>query len=97
MQIIWRDRARADLRGLYVYLLDRNPAAALRTEATITSRIQTLVDQPNLGRPGRTAGTRELVIPRTPYVVGYAVDVQADAVIVLRVLHGARSWPDALP
>jgi len=38
--------------------------------------------------------TRELVIARTPYVVAYTVDPQIDTVIILRVLHGARQWPE---
>jgi hypothetical protein len=45
--------------------------------------------------PGRIDGTRELVIPRTPYVAAYLVD--ADTVRILRVLHGAQMWPDEFP
>jgi toxin ParE1/3/4 len=41
---------------------------------------------------GRVDATRELVIPRTPYVVAYTiVDEQ---VMILSVMHGARRWPD---
>ena len=50
-----------------------------------------LVDFPESGRPGRIAGTRELVIPRTPYVAAYVV--LADRIRILRVLHGAQIWP----
>jgi plasmid stabilization system protein ParE len=49
-----------------------------------------LVDHPDLGRPGRVAGTRELVAHRN-YVVVY--DTAGDLVRVLRVLHVARQWP----
>jgi plasmid stabilization system protein ParE len=28
--------------------------------------------------------------------VGYTFDRRADAVVILRVLHGARRWPDEL-
>ena len=51
-----------------------------------------LLDFPESGRPGRLAGTRELVIPRTPYIAAYAVT--ADTVRVLRILHSAQMWPD---
>jgi len=38
-------------------------------------------------------GTRELVVPRTPYLVAYTViDRQ---VVILAVLHHAREWPEA--
>jgi len=44
------------------------------------------------GRPGRVAGTRGLVIAHTPYVAAYVF--AADIVRILRILHGARMWPD---
>ena len=44
--------------------------------------------------PGRVAGTRELLIPRTPYLAAYLVD--GDTVRILRVLHGTQMWLDEL-
>ena len=42
-------------------------------------------------RPGRVPGTRELVIPRTPFVVPYRL--KSDIIQILRVYHGAHRWP----
>jgi toxin ParE1/3/4 len=81
---------------LFEYLLDRDPRAAQRIYNAIREQVALLADQPGLGRPGRVAGTRELVTTRTPYIVAYTVDLHIDAVIVLRVLHGARRWQDEL-
>ncbi len=39
-------------------------------------------------------GTRELVVTGTPYVIAYRVE--AHAVVVLRVMHGARRWPERI-
>jgi toxin ParE1/3/4 len=50
---------------------------------------------PGIGRPGRVAGTRELVTAGTPYIVPYRV--AGDAVQIITVLHGAQNWPDRLP
>jgi toxin ParE1/3/4 len=47
---------------------------------------------PNIGRPGRVPGTRELVVSGTPFVTVYRVE--SNVLWVLRVLHGARRWPD---
>jgi toxin ParE1/3/4 len=33
--------------------------------------VELLIDTPEMGRPGRIGGTRELVIPRTPYIAAY--------------------------
>ena len=49
---------------------------------------------PQMGRTGRVAGTRELVVPGTPFVVAYRV--QRRRVTVLRVLRGAQRWPRRL-
>ncbi len=97
MQILWRDQAEADLVQLFDYLIELDPRAALRIHETIRDQVARLADYPGLGRPGGVADTRELVIARTPYLVAYTVDQRINAVIVLRVLHGARRWPDELP
>jgi plasmid stabilization system protein ParE len=71
-----------------------DPAAADRFVTRIVEAIETLCDHPHLGRPGRVAGTRELVIADTPYIVPYRV--VDDGVEILAVIHGARRWPDRL-
>jgi len=53
-----------------------------------------LKKNPALGRAGRVAGTRELVVAGTPYVVPYRV--RGEAVEILRVFHAARRWPEKL-
>jgi toxin ParE1/3/4 len=44
-----------------------------------------------MGRSGRVADTRELVISRTPFIVVYRVT--PTRIEILRVLHGAQAWP----
>jgi plasmid stabilization system protein ParE len=39
-------------------------------------------------------GTREMVIDRTPYIAAYLIE--GTIVRILRVLHGARAWPEGL-
>ena len=56
--------------------------------------VELLAQHPALGRPGRVEGTRELVVPDTPYLVPYRV--RGHAVEILRVFHGARKWPKKL-
>ena len=47
----------------------------------------------NYDAPHRAAGTRELVIARTPFVVVYRVRQKPERVEIIRVLHGAQKWP----
>ena len=72
-----------------------NPAAAIRMIERIRAAVMRLAGSPALDRPGRVAGTRELVIPRTPYIVPYRVN--GDVVQIITVLHDAQRWPDKLP
>jgi toxin ParE1/3/4 len=67
MRIVFSPQARADLRDIFLYIADDNPAAARAVLKRIRSRISDLQDGPHLGRPGRVPGTRELVIPGIPY------------------------------
>ncbi|MDW9697590.1 type II toxin-antitoxin system RelE/ParE family toxin [Sinorhizobium meliloti] len=66
---------------------------SLRRRSTSTRRSSALrvVCFSESGRPDRIAGTRELVIPRTPYLAAYMV--LADMIRILRVLRGTRMSP----
>jgi toxin ParE1/3/4 len=91
MRLIWTRRATLDLAEIRSYIANEHPRAASGVAARIRAAVAHLRDHPNLGRPGREPGTRELVVTRTPYVVAYAV--QDEAVILLAVVHSARQWP----
>lgn len=91
MEIVWRSIARDDLAEARRYIAEHNPRAATRVFQAIPTAVRRLSERPSLGRPGRVEGTRELVVPRTPYLVAYAV--LDNQVVILSVLHHAREWP----
>jgi addiction module RelE/StbE family toxin len=72
-----------------------NPAAASRMIERIRAAVERLAASPALGRPGRLADTRELVVTRTPYIVPYRI--KGDVVQIITILHSAQRWPDTLP
>jgi addiction module RelE/StbE family toxin len=86
----WRESARADLLALVDYISDDNSEAAQQLKDDIEAKVAKLAEHPKLYRPGRVAGTREMVVRRN-YVVIYAED--ARAVSILRVLHASQQWP----
>lgn len=94
MKIAWHAQARRDLMGIVRYVAEDDVDAALRLRDTVRGQTALLADMPDMGRPGRVPGTRELVIAGTRYIVGYTV-IRGE-VVVLRVLHGARQWPERL-
>ena len=92
MEVRWLDDALADVTEIYRYIAADNPRAAGRVVERIQAAVRLLADLPHRGRPGRWPGTRELIIPGTPYIVPYRV--KGDLVEILRVFHGARRWPE---
>jgi len=95
LRLIWSRRAVADLRELRAFIEQDAPGAAKRITERIVESIETMIPaNPKIGRPGRVSGTRELVLGGTPYVVPYRI--RDGNIVILRVLHGARRWPDRL-
>jgi toxin ParE1/3/4 len=68
--------------------------AAIGVGDAIEAAVGRLADYPRSGRPGSVAGTRELAVSGAPFVIAYRVE--AEAVVVLRLLHGAQRWPSQL-
>lgn len=94
MQIVWSLFAIEDREAIFSYIEIDSPRAAARIDDLIEARVELLASSPEIGRPGRVSGTRELAIQRTPYIAAYRVE--AESIRVLRVLHGAQLWPDEL-
>ncbi len=90
MKLVWTRPAASDRREIRAYIAQDNPAAALALDELFSEKASRVVDHPSIGRPGRVAGTRELVAHQN-YILVY--DVAGDLVRVLRVLHAARQWP----
>ena len=95
MQVKWLRRALRNLEQEATYIAQDNPraAAALVVEADESTRL--LTRHPDMGRPGRVPGTRELVLPHFPTIIPYRV--KAQRVEILRVLHTSRKWPPGFP
>ncbi len=82
-------RAEADIEEIGDYISRQNPGAALRLIETFMRRWNLLALYPLFGAPveGVGSGIRHVVVG--DYVTFYRVD--ADAVEILRVLHGRRN------
>jgi toxin ParE1/3/4 len=95
MTVRWSRLALEDIRSLRSYLNERNSNAGTRIARTITSTADRLLSQNMmLGRTGRVPGTRELVIPETPYITPYRV--RFGHIEILRVFHHSQPWPNQL-
>jgi len=91
VRVKWLKMALANLEAAAAYIAEDNPAATGRFVQEIFRATGLLARNPAMGRPGRVPGTRELVIPNTPYILPYRV--RANAVEILRVFPATRKWP----
>ena len=83
------------MRAIKDYISEENPVAAQRVIENIRSETGILIKQPSIGRSGRIADTRELIINQYPYIVAYRE--HGDEVHILAVVHTSRQWPEQLP
>lgn len=91
MRLRWTASAVRDLERITDYLFDETPQHAPRLVRSLYKSATALKTFPNLGRPGKKLGTRELVIPSLPYIVVYQVG--ENTVYIARLLHAAQQWP----
>lgn len=91
MKVEWLLLARQDREEQLGYIAERDPWAAINLGDAIERAVNHLPAHPHIGRAGRVRGTRELVVSDTPYILAYRVE--QDAVVILRLLHGAQNWP----
>lgn len=91
MHVKWLRMALRNLDDEAAYIAADDPAAASGVVERVLTAVAMLAEQPQLGRPGRVPGTRELVVLNTRYLVPYRV--RRDTVEVLRVFHTSRRPP----
>jgi toxin ParE1/3/4 len=90
LDLIWRPNARRQFLEILDYIGERNGQAALRMKRLIEDRVELARVVPGMGRPGRVAETRELVV-HPNYVVIYSHD--GTVLTVIRVLHAHQQYP----
>jgi len=94
MRIRWQDDAINDLIQVRRFIAIDNPSAAAKVADRKRSAVPELADQPAIGRPGRVPGTRERVLTDVPYIIAYRVE--GKNIVILRVLHTSRKWPETI-
>jgi toxin ParE1/3/4 len=91
MNVVWSRRAIRHLVSLREYIEKESKQNAALVAGRILAAVELLQTQPGIGRPGRVLGTRELVIPETPYIIPYRV--RRDRLELIAVFHGRQKWP----
>jgi len=91
MRVSWLRTALRNLDEEATYIAADDAAAARLVVERVLNAVAQLATQPDLGRPGRVPGTRELVVLNTRYLIPYRV--RGTEVQILRVFHTSRRPP----
>lgn len=93
MPVEWSRLALEDIRSLRNFGNARDPNSGTRMAWKVMSTADRLLSQrKEHGRTGRVPGTRELPIPKTPFIAPYRV--HAGYIEILRVYHHSQKWPE---
>ncbi|HXB73538.1 MAG TPA: type II toxin-antitoxin system RelE/ParE family toxin [Candidatus Acidoferrales bacterium] len=89
--VVWSRRAIRYMVALREYIARNSEQNAALVARRILESVDLLQTHPEIGRPGRVVGTRELVVPDTPYIIPYRVRLARLELIA--VFHGRQKWP----
>ncbi len=90
-QLEFTARAFRNIAAAEEFIAKGNQVAAEKVVEAIYKTAGQLESFPELGKPGRVLGTRELPLAKYPYTIAYRV--RASKVIVYAVLHQSRQHP----
>src|SRR5580693_2724373 len=71
MKVVWSRRAIRHLVRLRIYIKKDSEQNAALVATRIFRAVDLLQARPEMGRPGRVVGTRELVVPEVPFIIPY--------------------------
>jgi len=91
MNVVWSRRAIRHLEALREYIATGSEQNAVLIARRILKAVALVQIQPDMGRPGRVLGTRELVVSDTPYIIPYRV--RHERLELIAVFHGRQKWP----
>jgi toxin ParE1/3/4 len=93
MKVIWSAASVRHIQEVIDYIQGESVTGAITIRRRILETVWRVGQMPYSGRIGRADGTREAVVPRSPYIVVYQVSSQV--VEIVGIWHGARLWPDS--
>lgn len=91
MSVRWLSPANEDVSRIINWYAQNSPDDLQIIAKGIWDTAQSLSRLPNRGRRGELEGTREILVPRLPYMLVYKV--LDKNVAILRVLHQHQNWP----
>jgi toxin ParE1/3/4 len=89
MHIKWSPLSQKDLHEIIAFT--KQEMGEIRAETiviTILKIVEKIANFPTLGKEGIKQGTREFLIPKTPFIIIY--HIEETSVTILRIFHTKR-------
>jgi toxin ParE1/3/4 len=86
----WKESALRDLADIIDYIDQYNSVASRKLHQQIVHAAESLPQHPYLYRPGRVAGTREIVVHPNYLIIYHINDFEIE---ILRVVHARQEYP----
>jgi toxin ParE1/3/4 len=93
MKVIWSAASMRHLQQIIEYLQGESSGGAFTMRRRILQTVDRVSQMPHSGRIGRIDGTREAMVPHSPFIVVYEVSKQS--IDILGIWHTARQWPES--
>jgi plasmid stabilization system protein ParE len=93
MRVRWSETALAEIEGIFSYIHERNPSAARAVVERIDGLTALLDEFPLVGHVTDEPNVRMLSVVRYPFLIFYAIDNEANEVVILHVRHAAQQRP----
>jgi plasmid stabilization system protein ParE len=90
-KVVWDPMALDDFNQILDFLCEHDPGAAAATELKIRATLERLAHY-SIGRRSRIDGYFEKPVTRTPYTIAYQPTDKA--IVVIRIIHQRRQWPE---
>ena len=92
MKVVFSRIALGELDSILDHIATISPGGAIRVEARVREVIDRIARYPQGGQQvAERPGVRRVPLVRYPHVIYYVTE--ADAVTILRIIHGARRQP----
>jgi toxin ParE1/3/4 len=93
MKESWSPQAIRQVQEIWDCIAADSATAADHCLEAIFAKLDLVLTHPYQGRHGRVAGTREAVLPGSPYLINY--HVRHEILEIAAVQHGRQHWPPA--
>lgn len=93
MEIKWLRNASKNLSKEAEFIYQQNSKASIQFVKKIRKTVELLAENPALGHTGRIHGTREIIIPKTNYIIPYRVNKKLNRIEIIRIFHTSRKPP----